>query len=217
VISFLKRDFKMFSSQIFVSLQMYAPIVLISVFGTNLMAGQFKIVEQVVVIFKTYILVFFNFVYPKICYLIHSNPKKAILNWKYYNGTNFVFVTISMILVYTFSLEIITYFNSSNAYLLSKLLQIAVFYPILIAISIPLKQLVLAWNHNQSYALITTISVIVNIIAMIILIPIYKVQGVFISLIIIEAFVILFYLICIHKNWVQNISNDKEFISKTFN
>jgi O-antigen/teichoic acid export membrane protein len=41
VFKHIKNDFSIFSSQIFVSLQMYAPIVLVSYFGNNLMAGQY--------------------------------------------------------------------------------------------------------------------------------------------------------------------------------
>lgn len=201
VVSFLKRDFKMFTSQVFMSIQMYSPVILISFFGNNLMAGQYKIVDQVIVVFKTYILLFFNFVYPKICFLLQTNSKKGIFNWKIYNGTNFVFITLSMIVVYFFSYDIVSYFNPTNRYVLSRLLEIAVFYPILIAVSIPLKQLVLGWNHNRFYINTTTVTVVLNLLAIIVLIPKFKVYGVFYSLIITEVIVILFYLICIRKNW----------------
>ncbi len=208
LISFLKRDFKMFTSQVFVSIQMYSPVILISFFGSNLIAGQFKIVEQVIVIFKTYILLFFNFVFPEICYLLDSNQKKALFNWKLFNGINFLFVLISMVFVYLFSYDIVSYFNPTNRYFLSRLLEIAVFYPILIAISVPLKQLVLGWNHKRFYINTTTITVILNLIAIILLIPKYKVYGVFYSMIISEVIVILFYVICIKKNWFQIMTND---------
>ncbi len=208
VILFLKKDFKMFTSQIFVSVQMYAPVVLISLFGNNLMAGQFKIVEQVIVVFKTYILLFFNFVFPKTCYLLETNPQKAVQNWKIFNGVNFVFVSISMIIIYLFSYDVVSFFNPSNRYVLSRLLEIAVFYPILFAISIPLKQLVLGWNHKRFYINTTSITVILNLMAIILLLPKFKVYGVFYSLITTETIVILFYLICIRKNWFQKESYD---------
>ena len=70
VVNLIKNDFSMFSSQVFVSLQLYAPVVLISYFGSNLMAGQYRIVEQIIVIFKTYIFLFFNYVFPKVCFLV---------------------------------------------------------------------------------------------------------------------------------------------------
>ncbi|MBC7641037.1 MAG: oligosaccharide flippase family protein [Flavobacterium sp.] len=214
VLSFLKKDFKMFSSQVFVSIQMYSPILLISFFGNNLMAGQFKIVEQVIVIFKTYILLFFNFVFPKICFLLDKNPKKALFHWKIYNGSNFLFIAVSMIIIYLFSYEIVSYFNPTNRYFLSRLLEIAIFYPLLFAVSIPLKQLVLGWNHQRFYINTTTITVILNVFLIVFLMPKFKVYGVFYSLIIIEVIVILFYLLCIKKNWLQITKDDKNFISR---
>ncbi len=199
ILQFLRRDFKMFGSQIFVSIQMYSPVILISYFGTNLMAGQYKIVEQVILIFKTYILLFFNYVFPNVCYSLGKNKQRGIYNWKLFNGANFIFVLVSMVFFYIFSYDIVSYFNPTNRYALSNLLQLAVFYPVLFAISIPLKQLVLAWNFNRFYVNLTSITVILNIIAIIILLPQFQVYGVFYSLLFIEGIMILFYLICIRK------------------
>ena len=197
--NFLKRDFKMFTSQVFVSIQMYSPVILVSYFGSNLMAGQYKIVEQVIVIFKTYIVLFFNYVFPKVCYLLETDREKGLLNWKIYNGVNFVFVFISMIILYSFSYDVVAYFNPTNRYVLSNLLQVAVLFPIVFAISIPLKQLTLGWNFNRLYVNLTAAIVILNLIAIIVLLPIYKIYSVFYSLIVCELIVILFYLICIRK------------------
>ncbi len=196
---FLKRDFKMFTSQIFVSIQMYSPVILVSYFGSNLMAGQYKIVEQVVVIFKTYIVLFFNYVFPKVCYLLETNKEKGLLYWKIFNGVNFVFVFCSMVVFYFFAYDIVSYFNPTNRYVLSNLLQVAVFFPIVYAVSIPLKQLVLGWNFNKLYVNLTSIIVILNLIAIIVLLPVYKIYSVFYSLIVSELLVILFYFICIRK------------------
>ena len=113
-----------------------------------------------------------------------------------------------MMVIYYFSYDIISYFNPTNRYFLSDLLQLAVLYPVLIAISIPLKQLVLGWNYRSFYINTTTVTVFLNLLAIIALLPIYKIYAVFYSSIITEAIVILIYLICIRKNWFQNSNND---------
>ena len=190
----IRNDFSMFSSQIFVSLQLYAPVVLISIFGSNLMAGQYRIVEQIIVIFKTYIFLFFNYVFPKVCYLLEVDPKKGIKNWRIYNGVNFVFVILGMVVFFTFSYEIISYFNPTNRYVLSRLLEVAVFIPILLAISIPLKQLVLGYNYKKFYVRLTSIMVVFNLFAIVLLLPYYQVYGVFYSLILTDFIIIIFYL-----------------------
>lgn len=100
-----KKDFSIFSSQVFVSLQMYAPVVLISYFGNNLLAGQYKIIEQIIVVFRTYILLFFNYTYPRVCYLLSIDYKKGIKAWLQFNGANFVFVLLSMILFAVFRIK----------------------------------------------------------------------------------------------------------------
>lgn len=199
VMSHIRKDFSMFSSQIFVSLQLYAPVVLISYFGNNLMAGQYGIVEKIIVVFKTYIFLFFNYVFPKVCYLIEIDYKKGIKNWIIYNGTNFVLIAIGMLFIHFFSYEIVSYFNPTNRYILSNLLEVAIFIPLILAVSIPLKQLVLALNHKIFYVRLTSIMVIINLITIIILLPKNQVYGVFYSLIATDLVVIIFYLYQLKK------------------
>lgn len=203
----LRNDFSMFSSQIFVSLQLYAPVIMVSYFGSNLMAGQYKIIEQVIVIFKTYIFLFFNFIFPKVCYEIEHTPKLGLRNWKVYNGLNFLFVLIGMIFFYFFSYDIVSYFNPTNRYFLSELLEVAIFIPLLIAISTPLKQLVLAYNRKKFYIRLTAIMVIFSLLLIRIVIPIYEVYGVLCSLIFTEVIIIIFYLSCVRKQALKINSN----------
>lgn len=200
VLKHIKNDFSMFSSQIFVSLQLYAPVVLISYFGNNLMAGQYRIVEQIIVIFKTYIFLFFNYVFPRVCYLIETDFKRGLKNWIIYNGFNFVFVLISMALFHLFSYEIVAYFNPTNRYVLSNLLEVAVFIPLILAISVPLKQLILALNYKKFYVRLTSIMVVINLLAIVFLLPLFKVYGVFYSLIATDLIVIIFYIYQLKKN-----------------
>lgn len=203
----LRNDFSMFSSQIFVSLQLYAPVIMVSYFGSNLMAGQYKIIEQIIVVFKTYIFLFFNFIFPKVCYEVEHTPNIALRNWKIYNGLNFLFVLAGMILFYIYSYEIVSYFNPTNRYFLSELLEVAVFIPLLLAISTPLKQLVLAFNHKKFYIRLTAIMVIFSLLLIRIVIPIYEVYGVLYSLLFTEIIMIIFYLSCVRKNVSKIRSN----------
>jgi O-antigen/teichoic acid export membrane protein len=182
----LKENFSIFFSQIFVSLQMYSPIVLISFFGGNAMAGQYKIIDQIIVIFKTYILLFFNFVYPRVCYLLDKSTEEALRFWKFSNGLNLLFIVVSMTGVMIFSVEIVTYFNPKEITIISNLLKIAVIIPILQSITIPLKQLVLGSNKQREYVKITMIITIISLIFIVLISPIYHVLGILIALIITE-------------------------------
>jgi O-antigen/teichoic acid export membrane protein len=193
VLELLKNNFSMFSSQIFVSLQMYSPIMLIGFFGNNLLAGHYKIVEQIIVIFKTYIYLFFNFVYPRVCYLLENNIKQGFKFWKTYNGANFAFIAISMGILYLFSSQAVSYFTKTDVMEISNLLKLAVFIPLTLSISIPLKQLLLGFNQQQLYIRIVMIMVVVNLLLMIALLLHYGVKGVLISLIFSELITIVIY------------------------
>ena len=193
VLELLKNNFSMFSSQIFVSLQMYSPILLIGFFGNNLLAGQYKIIEQIIVVFKTYIYLFFNFVYPRVCYLLDKNIKQGFKFWKTYNGVNFAFIAISMGILYFFSSQAVSYFTKTDVLEISDLLKLAVFIPLGLSISIPLKQLLLGFNQQQLYIRIVMIMVLVNLLLMIALLPYYGIKGVLISLIFSELMTIVIY------------------------
>lgn len=200
----LNENFSIFSSQIFVSLQMYSPIVLISFFGGNTMAGQFKIVDQIIVIFKTYILLFFNFVYPRVCYLLDKSKQEALRFWKIYNGLNFIFITVSMIIITILSIKIVSYFNPKGIVEISDLLKIAVLIPILQAITIPLKQLVLGSNKQREYVKITMVITVISLFLIVFVTPIYHVFGVLFSLILTEIVTaIVFYLIIKNNLFVR--------------
>lgn len=201
VLKLLKSNFSMFFSQIFVSLQMFSPIMLIGFFGNNLLAGQYKIIEQIIVVFKTYIYLFFNFVYPRVCYLLEKNTKEGLKFWKTYNGANFVFIAVSMGILYGFSLQAVGYFTNSGVLEMSNLLQLAVFIPFALSVSIPLKQLLLGFNQQQFYVRMVTVMVFVNVLLMIALLPDYGIKGVLFSLIICEVITIGIYYFAIKMKY----------------
>lgn len=190
----VRNNFSIFSSQIFVSLQMYSPIMLIGFFGGNFMAGQYKIIDQVIVIFKTYILLFFNYVFPRVCYLLETNLRAALLFWKRYNGVNFVFVAVSMGVLFVFSAEVVSYFNPRGINEITDLLKIAVAIPLLQAVTIPLKQLVLGWNKQKEYVRYTMGMTVSSLLMIIAATPFLHVKGVLFALILTEIVTgVLFY------------------------
>lgn len=194
ITSYFKKDFSIFYSQIFVSLQLNAPVVLVSFFGGNLMAGQYRIIEQIITIFKTYIFLFFNYVYPRVCFVLDKNIKNGLKSWLQFNGINFVFITFAMFILYLFSLEITAYFTSENTIFLAKIVPIAICLPLLLAISIPLKQLILAFNYKKEYVRLTTFSVLLSMILIVIGLQMYNLKGVFYSLLCTEILVIFYYI-----------------------
>ena len=82
VIHLLKEDFSLCISQLFLSLKLTAPIVILSYFGGYLLAGQFKIMEQVISLFRTYLQTYSRFFYPKLCFKIYNDIKHGVQFWK---------------------------------------------------------------------------------------------------------------------------------------
>ena len=204
--TYLSNNFSMFSSQIFVSLQMYFPIVLISFFGSSAMAGQYKIIDQIIVIFRTYILLFFNFVFPRVCYLLDKSKEEGLKFWKKVNGLNFLFIVISMVFIFIFSIQIVGYFNPKNSIQISDLLKIALCIPVLQSMVQPSKQLLLAWNKQREYIKVTMAVTVITLVLIACLTPIFKVLGAIVALIISEILTLLIFIYYI-KNKLFNQSS----------
>ncbi|MDI9256111.1 oligosaccharide flippase family protein [Flavobacterium sedimenticola] len=203
ITSYLKSNFSMFGSQIFVSLQMYFPIVLVSYFGNNTMAGQYKIIDQIIVIFRTYILLFFNFIFPRVCYLLETSKAEALQFWRKANGLNFGFTLLLLLLISGYSFEIVDYFNPLNVAHISNLLQIALLIPLLQSIGQPLKQLVLGWNKQKMYTHTTMFVTVITLLLIVLLTPRLNVLGVLTALIISEILVISVFMYAV-KNKLFN-------------
>ncbi|MFY7743627.1 MAG: oligosaccharide flippase family protein [Flavobacterium sp.] len=194
IITVFKRDYKLTFSQLLLSFQQYSPILLIGYFGNSILAGQYKIIEQIIMIFRTYLQVLFNFIYPRICFLLTKNKENGIRRWFYFNGLNFILILFSSFFLFIYAQEILEYFNASDSLSLSFYLKLATFIPLLFAINIPLQQLVLAFNFQKKYVNSTVLTSIVLMISIVLFFNIWQLTGVFISLLFAEFFVVLIYV-----------------------
>lgn len=193
-------------SQIFVWFQLYAVIIIISLLGTELEVGQFRITDQIINIFRTISLLSFNFLFPGICYDFSVNRKIALKKWKLYNLACLVFVVISCVLLFIFSYDIINYFNATNIYLLTNLLKLYLVFPILHYINISLKQLLIANNLNKKYVKITIFTTIINLLGMYFLYNIFYLYGIVYSFLFAETLMILLSIIIIlNHNKKKNV------------
>lgn len=191
----IKDEFSFSVSQFFLSIYQFFPIIMISYIGGDFMAGQFRVIDQILTIFKTYLNMFFYFVYSNVCYELNLNFNKGIKVWKQYNGLNFVLLFSVMALFFVFSELILTYFkiDSERIPLMSTYFRIGLLVPLLVSISQPLRQLMFAFNENKIYIRITVIATLLNFILLFILTNNMGLKGAFISIIVIEFFIIVLY------------------------
>ena len=197
-------------SQTFIWMQLYSPILLINYFGTTIQVGQFRIVDQIISIFKTYILLSFNFIYPKICFEFDKNANQAIKSWKLFNIANFVFLFTLIILLFTLSYEIVDYYNINNKAYMSNLLQTALIYPILFFIVYAFKQLLLALHYEKIFSRIIIVMSVLNLIIISIVYEKYSLFGVFYSFIFVEFLTLIILITLTSKNRILSKNNSYE-------
>lgn len=205
-IALIKSEFYLTVSQLFFSFYQYAPIMLISYVGGNFMAGQYRIIDQVIMIFRTYFQMFFNFVYADICLQIYNNIKTGIYNWKLKNGLNYLMILLILIVFYFGSNLILMFFKVSpkDVSKLVSFFRIGLLIPIFMGISFALKQLMFAFNKNKEYIRITIASTILSLIIMFFLIKVIGLKGAFISTIIIEFLIITAYILILKDKILYN-------------
>lgn len=191
----LVKDFFFCISQLFLSLRQLSPMFLSSYFfGFNL-AGQYKIIEQIISLFRTFNQVYLKYFFPRLCYKITLSINDALIFWRKNLLILLIGVIIALLLIFLSSQEIISYFNieiDENAELI-RIMKFSLIIPFLMVFSLSLEQLMLAFNKNRGY-IKTTISVtIINIVLLLILTPILELYGVIFSLLIAEVFFIFLY------------------------
>lgn len=204
----LKAEFSFSVSQIFLSLYQFFPIMLISYIGGDFMAGQFRVIDQIVSIFKTYLNMFFYFVYANICYELSKSIKNGIKVWQQYNGFNFVLLLIVLTTFYLNAELILTYFKIHPAKIpqMAEYFRLGLLVPLLVSVSQPLRQLMFAFNENKIYIRITITATILSFILLYILTLNQGLKGAFYAIIIIEFIIIVLYLTILRKHFNQNVT-----------
>jgi O-antigen/teichoic acid export membrane protein len=193
----LREEFSLTFSQLFLSFYQYLPIMIISYVGGNGMAGQYRIIDQIIMTFRTYLQMFFNFTYAEVCLQIHMNLKNGISHWLKYNGVNYLFVLVLAIIAFVFTEQILLYFNIplNDLEAMVFFFRLGLIIPIFMAISIALKQFLFALGLNKEYINITIGSSIFSLFVFLLLVKNIGLQGAFIATIIIEIMVIVLYTI----------------------
>lgn len=208
-LTLIKSEFSLTVSQLFFSFYQYAPIMIISYVCGSFIAGQYRILDQIIMIFRTYFQMFFNFIYADICLKIANDATTGVKNWKIFNGFNYLIVMVILICFYINAGAILLFFkiNPNDTIKLVNYLQIGLFIPVLMGISFALKQLMFAFNKNEHYIKITIFSTILSLIVLFTLLQLIGLKGAFISTIIIEFIIIVFYGWVLRSSFVKNTTN----------
>ncbi len=187
----LKSDFLFCVSQLFLSLRQLSPLFIVSYLLGFSVAGQYKVIEQIISLFRTFNQVYLKYFFPRLCYKIKQAKSDALIFWKKYVTILSIFVVIFSLLLFVFSTHVITFFNVSID--INSLFRFSLILPLLMVFSLALEQTMLINSNNKNYIRITIFVTAANIIALLILAPILKLNGVIISIILAELFFIFLY------------------------
>lgn len=193
----LKADFSFCISQLFLSVRQLSPLVLTGYFLGYYAAGQYKIIEQVVTLFRTFIQVYLRFFYPSVCYKISQSVKEGISFWKKYTTYNTALITVLLITAFIFSDYILMFFNASEETIdnIGGIFRVALFIPLLMSVSLPLEQLMFINNKNRIYIRIAIAVTVINVAFVALLINTHGIPGIIVSLIVAELLFIALYTI----------------------
>jgi len=202
IMDILKADFTFCVSQLFLSARQLSPLVLTGYFLGDFAAGQYKLIEQVITLFRTFIQVFLRYFYPLACYKAQEGMVYGFNFWKRYSAVNLLLVSAGAVFLSFFPEEILGFFNASQQTIreLSGLFRLALIIPVLMACSLPMEQLMFIMGRNKIYVRIAIFVTAVNIVAILILVKDYLVPGVIISLVVAEILFIILYFknSCLH-------------------
>ena len=207
-LQFLKSNFLIFTSQLFLAGQMFLPIIIVGKFGGYILAGKFKIIDQILSIFKTYIFLFFNFIYPKVSYKFKEKTD-AYGYWLTVNFCNVILITLGCLFLYIFKSFVLGIFGVNEYSNIEFIFSISLIYPIIFSINVSFRQLILALGFNSFYVKITTYISILYLLGTFILILNYGLREIFIYMIFLECLLFLIYIFKLNK-----IKNVKEIVTK---
>lgn len=200
-IALIKEEFSLTFSQLFLSFYQYLPIIIVSAVGGNTMAGQYRIIDQIIMVFRTYLQMFFNFIYADICLQFYNSIKEGLKSWIKYNGLNYILIIFLASTVFIFSDTILLFFKMKPEELSSMgfYLKTGLLIPIFMGVSFALKQLLFALNKNKEYIRITIATTFLSLILLYGLVNKVGLVGSFVSTIAVEVVVILLYYTVLRK------------------
>ena len=204
----LINDFSFCVSQLFFAVRNYSTVLIIGFFAGEYIAGQFKVIEQITSLFRTYLQMFFKFSYSYVCFEVDKSISKGLLLWKKFNGYNFILVLGLLVITFLFSHRVLVFFKVDSDVFerLETYLRFALLIPFFTAITLPLEQLIFSLNKNNIYIKLTITITIFNIVGISFLMMFFGLLQVFFLLIITEIFLITIYFSILKKHFSKTKS-----------
>ncbi|WP_026703784.1 lipopolysaccharide biosynthesis protein [Flavobacterium soli] len=202
----LKNDSSLCISQLFLSIRQLSPLFIVGYFFGFTLAGQYKIVDQVISLYRTFSQVFLKFFYPQLCFRLIENKQEAITYWKRYVAVLFSGVFFSALILFFFSQNVLFFFRVEVNVMehLQRTFQMALIIPIAMVFSLSLEQLMFGFHNNKIYFKITIFVTIFNLVTILLFSKFFDLSGVIVSVFLSEVvFVYLYYQTVFQKDSKQ--------------
>jgi O-antigen/teichoic acid export membrane protein len=126
--------------------------------------------------------------------------------WRKYSSMVLGVVALSSTIIFLLSEPILRYFNVSEISIIEilQIFRLSLLLPILLAVTLPLEQLMFLLNKSRIYVPITIIVTSVNVILIIILTHWLQLAGVIVALIIAEfLFILIYYRYALYRTAIK--------------
>jgi len=199
-IHLIRTDFPFCVSQLFFAFRQYSPILVVDLFLGATIAGQYKIIEQLIMLFRTFFQIVFRFSYSVICSKIKESFASGFSLWKKINGLSLLFVLFGITLIYVNYKLVFLFFNSNPNFVATcKPLLFALIIPVIIGGNLALEQLIFSLNKNRIYIITTIFITIFGTVSLLLFSHFLLLKGVIWSLLTTEIVLITSYLVLVKK------------------
>lgn len=202
----LKEGFALFISSVSVTLYNSSSILILGLFGGDLVTGYYSAAEKVTLVLRQLLSVLSQAIYPHLCKLSIDGMSAIRSFWKKIFAPLLVIIFLLCSLVYVFAQEIAFFLIGHLSRETSFLIRIMAFIPLIVASNIPSYQTLVAFNLRRRYMSILVTASVIHILLTLILTYYLKATGTAISLLFTELFISagLFIVLKRHQTSVEN-------------
>ena len=185
----LREGWYVFLSSFCIAVYSNANIFILGFFASNLVLGYYGIADRIVNAIRQVLAVFSQAIYPYVCRLASANHASILnlLRKVYIPFLSFVFViSLGTCIFADRIVHLLAGRDIAEAVHLLRILSVA---PVIIALNIPVYQILLAYDLKRSYTLVITLGAILNIVLNTILSARFSATGTAVSVLVTELFI----------------------------
>ncbi|GJM32578.1 MAG: polisoprenol-linked O-antigen transporter [Saprospiraceae bacterium] len=204
--NFLINDFKLLLSNLAIEFNASYSILILSALTTDVITGYFNVMYKLVQPLRFLLVIFSQAIFPKVCEKTREGWHSMLAFLKTAFVSFFWLPVVCTLLIVCFAGPIYAYFAKSADPDLLAAFSLYLLAPILVLANIPAYQILLAYDKKSDYTAVYLISMSLKLILDYCLIKFYGLQGLIISILLIEAFITLGLWLMVKKNSHQLIN-----------